>query len=107
MTTTIIRPLLTSPQNISNSDSLVDRGQKISRNKIGHSINCKVNIIQMSLVFACLSASLHQIWFFYNGKSEAFTQSLFVMAVGNLLGTALVLVAISILTSKLKNKKVL
>jgi hypothetical protein len=64
-------------------------------------------IIQMSLVFAFLSASLHQIWFFYNGKSEAFTQSLFVMAVGNLLGTALVLGTISILTSKFKNKKVL
>lgn len=60
-------------------------------------------IIQMSLVFACLSASLHQIWFFYNGKTEAFTQSLFVMAVGNLLGTALVLGTISILTSKFKN----
>lgn len=64
-------------------------------------------IIQMSLVFACLSASLHQIWFFYNGKTEEFTQSLFVMAVGNLLGTAIVLGTISILTSKYKNKKVL
>ena len=62
-------------------------------------------IIQMSLVFAILSASLHQIWFFYNGKSEAFTQSLFVMAVGNLLGTALVLFSLSIVSSMLKKNK--
>jgi len=61
-------------------------------------------ILQMSLVFAAVSASIHQIWFFYNGKSDAFIQSLLVMAVGNLLGTALVLTAISILTSKFQNK---
>jgi len=58
-------------------------------------------IFQMSVVFAFISAILHQLWFFYNGKSDAFLQSLLVMAVGNLLGTALVLTTLKLLTSKI------
>jgi hypothetical protein len=58
-------------------------------------------ILQMSIVFALISATLHQLWFFYNGKSDAFLQSLLVMALGNLLGTALVLTALRLLTSKI------
>ena len=58
-------------------------------------------IFQMSVVFSFISAILHQLWFFYNGKSDAFLQSLIVMAVGNLLGTALVLTALKLLTSKI------
>jgi len=61
-------------------------------------------IVKMSLVFSLLSASLHQLWFFFNGKSAIFIQSLLVMFVGNLLGTALVLVLIKVTTYKfLKN----
>jgi len=63
------------------------------------------SILQMSFVFAILSASLHQIWFFYNEKSEAFTQSLFVMAVGNLLGTILVLGTIRLIQFNFQNDK--
>ena len=59
-------------------------------------------ILQMSVVFALISATLHQLWFFFNGKSDAFVQSLLVMALGNLLGTALVLTTIRLLTSKIK-----
>lgn len=59
-------------------------------------------ILQMSVVFALISATLHQLWFFFNGKSDAFLQSLLVMALGNLLGTTLVLTAIRLLTSKMK-----
>jgi len=59
-------------------------------------------ILQMSVVFALISATLHQLWFFFNGKSDAFIQSLLVMALGNLLGTALVLTTIRLLTSKIK-----
>jgi hypothetical protein len=59
----------------------------------------------MSFVFAIVSASLHQIWFFYNEKSEAFTQSLFVMAVGNLLGTILVLGTIRLIQFNFQNDK--
>ena len=61
------------------------------------------DIIKISFVFSLLSASLIQIWFSYIGKSDAFIQSLFVMAVGNLIGTALVLFSISLIASKLKN----
>lgn len=63
------------------------------------------SILQMSFVFAIVSASLHQIWFFYNEKSEAFTQSLFVMAVGNLLGTILVLGTIRLIQFNFQNDK--
>lgn len=58
-------------------------------------------ILQMSVIFAVISATLHQLWFFYNGKSEAFLQSLLVMAVGNLLGTSLVLTALKLLTARI------
>ena len=59
------------------------------------------SILQMSVVFALISATLHQLWFFYNGKTDAFLQSTFVMAIGNLLGTALVLTILKLLTSKI------
>ena len=58
-------------------------------------------ILQMSVVFALISATLHQLWFFYNDKSDAFIQSLLVMALGNLLGTALVLTTLKLLTPKI------
>jgi hypothetical protein len=63
------------------------------------------SIIQMSIVFAFVSASLHQLWFFYNGKSESFTHNLFVMAVGNLIGTTLVLFSLSIVSLMVKKNK--
>lgn len=57
------------------------------------------SILQMSIVFAFISATLHQLWFFYNGKSDAFLENLVVMAIGNLMGTALVLTTLKLLTS--------
>jgi hypothetical protein len=65
----------------------------------------KKSIIQMSVVFAFVSASLHQIWFAAIGKTEVFTHSLFVMAVGNLIGTALVLFSFSMVLLMLKKNK--
>lgn len=59
------------------------------------------SIFQMSIVFAVISATLHQLWFFYNGKSNNFLESLLVMAIGDLLGTAFVLSVLSLLTSKI------
>ena len=61
-------------------------------------------ILKMSVVFAFLSASLHQLWFFFNDKSDKFLQSIFVMGVGNLIGTLLVLASVQVITSKLQNK---
>jgi len=60
-------------------------------------------ILKMSVVFAFLSASVHQLWFFYNDKSDAFLQNLLVMAIGDLLGTAIVLACIKVATHKLHN----
>ena len=59
------------------------------------------SILQMSVVFSLISATLHQLWFFYNGKTDAFLQSTLVMAIGNLLGTALVLTILKLFTSKI------
>jgi len=58
-------------------------------------------ILQMSVVIALINATLHQLWFFYNDKSDAFIKSLLVMALGNLLGTALVLTTLKLLTPKI------
>jgi RsiW-degrading membrane proteinase PrsW (M82 family) len=46
----------------------------------------------MSLIFGLISASLHQLWFFYNSKSDDFLSDLIVMFTGNIFGTLLVLV---------------
>ena len=54
-------------------------------------INLK-SIVQMSLIFGLISASLHQLWFFYNSKSDDFLTDLIVMFTGNIFGTLLVLV---------------
>lgn len=48
-------------------------------------------IVQMSLIFGLISASIHQVWFFYNNKSDDFLNSLLVMFAGNIFGTIIVL----------------
>jgi len=53
-------------------------------------INFKM-IVHMSLIFGLISASLHQLWFFYNSKSDEFLNNLFVMFAGNIFGTVIVL----------------
>jgi hypothetical protein len=53
------------------------------------------SIFFMSIVFALLSSTLHQLWYSYNSVTQQFAQSLAVMAVGDFLGTALFLTAIS------------
>ena len=54
-------------------------------------------IIQMSLIFGLISASLHQLWFFYNNRSDDFLNSLLVMFSGDIAGTMLVLLLVSFL----------
>jgi hypothetical protein len=61
-------------------------------------------IVQMSFIFALLSAALHQLWFYYNGVSDKFIHSLMVMALGNVLGTLLVLSVIKITLATVKRK---
>jgi len=52
-------------------------------------------IVKMSLIFGLISASLHQVWFFYNNKSDAFLNGLAVMFGGDIAGTLLVLLLVS------------
>ena len=54
-------------------------------------------IVQMSLIFGLISASLHQVWFFYNNRSDDFLNSLLVMFSGDIAGTMLVLLLVSFL----------
>ena len=60
------------------------------------------SILQMSIIFALLSATLHQLWFFYNQVSDKFIDNLIVMVIGNLTGTVMVLVLIKFAVSLLK-----
>ena len=59
-------------------------------------------IIQMAVIFSLISATLHQLWFFYNGVSDTFLHSAAVMAIGNLLGTIVVLCLIKVISHTLK-----
>ena len=60
------------------------------------------DIIQMSVIFALISATLHQLWFFYNNVSDRFLHSTAVMAIGNLLGTIVVLCLIKVTSHTLR-----
>jgi hypothetical protein len=53
-------------------------------------------IVKMSLIFGIISASLHQLWFFYNNKNEDFLSGFFIMFVGNILGTFCVLFLVTL-----------
>jgi len=59
-------------------------------------------IAQMSVIFALLSATLHQLWFFYIAVTDNFLHSTFVMAIGNLLGTIVVLSLIKVTSETFK-----
>jgi hypothetical protein len=51
------------------------------------------SLLQVALVFAVVSASMHQIWFSFQGLTENFLEAVMVMAMGDLVGTILVLYA--------------
>nr|WP_315229410.1 hypothetical protein [uncultured Limnohabitans sp.] len=55
------------------------------------------NLFKTSVLFALISAALHQLWFFWSGKTFDFVSSTFVMIVGDWLGTVLVLAFASLL----------
>lgn len=52
---------------------------------------------KLTVLFAIISPVLHQLWFFWNGKTENFIASTLVMAVGDWFGTVLVLAVASLL----------
>jgi cell division protein FtsX len=59
----------------------------------------------MSVIFSLLSATLHQLWFFYNNVSDIFINNLFVMIIGNLSVTIIVLLLIKTAVGLLKQPK--
>ena len=55
------------------------------------------SLFYLSVMFALVSAVLHQVWYFWNKASESFISGVCVMAVGDWLGTVLVLATASLL----------
>jgi hypothetical protein len=53
-------------------------------------LNARV-LFKISVLFALISAVLHQMWFFWNGKATNFVSGTLAMAVGDWCGTVLVL----------------
>ena len=60
-----------------------------------------VGILKLSVLFAFISALVHQLWYFWHGKTEDFIASALVMMLGDLLGTVIVLFALKIMAPKL------
>ncbi len=54
-------------------------------------------LFQLSVIFSLTSALLHQVWFYWNGATEDFIANSLVMAVGDWVGTVLVLATASLL----------
>jgi hypothetical protein len=55
------------------------------------------NLFKASLLFALISAFTHQIWFVWQGATTDFIASALVMAIGDWLGTVLVLALASVM----------
>ncbi len=67
-----------------------------------------IGILKISVLFAFISALVHQLWYFWNGKTDDFIASALVMMVGDLSGTLIVLFVLKIMVPKfnLSNKNV-
>ena len=59
-------------------------------------------MLQMALIFALISAALHQILYAGAALSESFIKGTLVMATGDLLGTVLVLYALKLALTLLR-----
>jgi len=64
------------------------------------------DLLKLSVLFSTISASMHQIWFVINHRTENFLDATFVMSLGDWLGTALVLALASVLVAFLKKNVV-
>jgi len=56
-------------------------------------------LLKIALVFAVVSPVMHQLWLTWRGETVSFVRSTVVMAIGDLLGTLLVLYSIKFLMS--------
>jgi hypothetical protein len=66
--------------------------------QLGASLNnlTSKSLFQLSVVFAIISSVLHQVWFFWNDAAEHFIVNSLVMAVGDWVGTVLLLATASL-----------
>jgi hypothetical protein len=62
-----------------------------------------ITLLKISLLFATLSALLHQLWFFSQGLTENFLLSFSVMALSNWAGTLVVLTAFKFMIQAAQN----
>lgn len=60
-------------------------------------------LLRLSIVFALISASLHQLWFVLSHHTRDFANALMIMSVGDWLGSALVLASASLILSIYRN----
>jgi len=60
-------------------------------------------LLKISLLFATLSALLHQLWFYSQGLTDNLASSFTVMALSNWAGTLLVLMAFKLLIQRIPN----
>ena len=61
-------------------------------------------LLKISLLFATLSALLHQLWFYSQGLTENFASSFAVMALSNWCGTLLVLLTFKMLIHRSQDR---
>ena len=59
-----------------------------------------IGILKISVLFALISALVHQLWYFWSGKTDDFLASASVMMVGDLLGTLMVLFTLKVLAPR-------
>lgn len=61
-------------------------------------------LISVSIIFALLSSSLHQVFFVWQGHSDNYISSTFAMFVGDLIGTMIILYVLKYLISLIRFK---
>lgn len=64
------------------------------------------SLVMMALLFSLITASLHQVWYFWRGQTTDFWSSLLVMAVGDFVGCVLVLYALKLAVLVLLRRRV-
>jgi len=63
------------------------------------------SLLKISALFAIISALLHQVWYFWTSHSASFAASVSAMAIGDWLGTALVLATTAWTMKLIKSKR--
>lgn len=62
-------------------------------------------LFKLSVLFAAISATTHQIWYFWVGRTENFVASTLAMAMGDWLGTVLILSVATLVLKFLRRQR--